>query len=84
MFENPTDSRIALGSLCMKFACCSSPDLTPLDFCLWGWIKSQVYKRKVDTRDEYLARMLDAAAHVKKREDQLGGTTRELRTRVAK
>jgi hypothetical protein len=23
-----------------------SPDLTPLDFCLWGWMKSEVYKEK--------------------------------------
>jgi len=21
-----------------------SPDLTPLDFCLWSWMKSEVYK----------------------------------------
>jgi hypothetical protein len=26
-----------------------SPDLTSLGFCLWGWMKSEVYKRKVDT-----------------------------------
>ena len=26
-----------------------SPDLTPLGFCLWGWMKSEVNKRKVDT-----------------------------------
>ena len=29
-----------------------SPDLTPLDVCLWGWMKSEVYKEKVNTRDE--------------------------------
>ena len=23
-----------------------SPDLTPLDFCLWGWMKSEVYRIK--------------------------------------
>ena len=28
-----------------------SPDLTPLDFCLWGWMKSEVCRREVDTRD---------------------------------
>jgi hypothetical protein len=50
-----------------------SPDLTSLDFYLWGWIK-----------DELLARILDAAARIKKREDQLRRTTRDLRTRVAK
>ena len=26
-----------------------SPDLTPLDFCLRGCIKNDVYKRKADT-----------------------------------
>ena len=29
-----------------------SPDLTMLDFCLWGWMESEVYKRKVATRDD--------------------------------
>jgi hypothetical protein len=55
-----------------------------LDFYLWGWMKREVYKRKVDTRDELLARILDVAACVKRREDQLRRTTRDLRTRVAK
>jgi hypothetical protein len=60
------------------------PHMTAFDFCLWGWMKSEVYNRKVDTRDELLARILDAAARIKKREDQLRRTTRDLRTRVAK
>ena len=47
-------------------------------------MKSEVYKTKVDTRDELLARIFDAAACIKKREDQLRRTTRDLRTRVAK
>jgi hypothetical protein len=59
------------------------PDLTPLDFCLWGWMKSEAYKTKVETRYELVARVWDAAARVKKREDQLRRTTRDLRTRVA-
>ena len=56
----------------------------PLDFCLWVWVESEVYSRRVDTRNELLARILDAAASIKKREDQLRRTTRDLRTRVAK
>lgn len=28
-----------------------SPDLTPLDYCLWGWFKEEVYKVKVGSRD---------------------------------
>jgi len=47
-------------------------------------MKSEVNKIKVDTPDELLARILDPAASVKKREDQLRRTTRDLRTRVAK
>jgi len=39
---------------------------------------------EVDTRDELLACILDAAAHIKKREDQLKSSTRDLRTRFAK
>jgi hypothetical protein len=34
-------------------------------------MKIEVYKLKVDTREELLARILDAAAYIKKREDQL-------------
>ena len=37
-------------------------------------MKSEVYKRKLDTRDELLARILDAAACIKKRGDQLRRT----------
>jgi len=45
---------------------------------------SEAYSRKVDTADELLARILDAAARIKKRDDQLRLTTRDLRTRAAK
>ena len=55
-----------------------------LDFCSWGWMKSEMYKIEVDTADELLASILDAAASIKKRDDQLRLTTRDLRTRVAK
>ena len=42
-----------------------------LDIYLWGWLKSEVYKRKMGTRDELLAGSLDAATRIKEREDQL-------------
>ena len=42
------------------------------------------YNRKVDARDKFLARILDATVCIQKREDQLRLTTRDLRTRVAK
>jgi hypothetical protein len=42
-----------------------SPDLTPLDFCLWGWMKSEVYKEKVNIRDELVAHIMNSAALLK-------------------
>ena len=50
---------------------------------LWVWMKREIYKRKLDTRDEFLARILDAAAGIKNREDQLTRTTRDLRNGIA-
>jgi hypothetical protein len=41
-------------------------------------------KLEVDTRDEWLACILDAAAHIKKPEDQLKSSARDLRTRFSK
>jgi hypothetical protein len=39
---------------------------------MFVWLdESEVYGRKVDTRDELLARILVAAARIEKREDQL-------------
>ena len=61
-----------------------SPDLTPLDFCLWGWMKSEVYRKKLDTRDELLVNIMDVIACIKERQDALRRTTRHVLTRVAK
>jgi len=43
-----------------------------------------VHKRKLDTPDESLARNLDAADDIKKREDQLRRRARELRLQISK
>jgi hypothetical protein len=49
-----------------------SPDRTPLDFCLWEWMKSRVYKENVNTRDELVARIMNSAALLKQeRQDNL-------------
>ena len=47
-------------------------------------MKSEDYKIKVDTADELLASILVVVGCVKRREDQLRRTTRDLHTRVAK
>ena len=61
-----------------------SPDLIPLDFCLWGLMKSEVYRKKVDTRDELLFNILDVIACIKERQDALRRTTRHVFTRFVK
>jgi hypothetical protein len=35
------------------------------DFCLWGWMKSEVYKGKVNARDELVARVTNSAVLLK-------------------
>jgi hypothetical protein len=60
-----------------------SPDLIALDFCLWGWMKSEVYQRRVDIRGELRASIVDADARIKKREGPFTRTIGELRTRVS-
>ena len=45
---------------------------TPLDFCLYEWMKSEVYEEKVNTRDELVARIMNSAALTKQeRQDYL-------------
>jgi len=55
------------------------------DFCLWGWMKSEVYKEKVNTRDELVARIMNSAALLKQeRQDDLRTATRTVAKRVEK
>lgn len=41
-----------------------SPDLTPLDFFLWGHIKTIVYRTSVDSEEELQERILEAMTSV--------------------
>jgi hypothetical protein len=62
-----------------------SPDLTPLDFCLWEWMKSEVYEEKLNTRDELVTRIMNSAALVKQeRQDDLRTATRTVAKRAKK
>jgi len=55
------------------------------DFCLWGWMKSKVYKEKVNTRDELVARIMNSAALIKQeRQDDLRRATHTIAKRVEK
>jgi len=53
------------------------------DFCLWGWMKSEVYKEKVNTRDKLVARIMNSAALIKQeRQDDPRRATRTVAKRV--
>jgi hypothetical protein len=42
-----------------------SPDLTPLDYFIWGHMKTIVYQQKVDTKEELLIRIQNATEFIR-------------------
>ena len=60
-----------------------SPDLSPLDYCVWGWMKELVYGVKVVMRDELLGRILDAADRIRNSQRKLQRATRSVHNRAA-
>jgi hypothetical protein len=55
------------------------------DFCLWGWMISKVYKEKVNTRDEFVSRIMKSAALIKQEhQDDLRRATCTIAKRVEK
>jgi len=55
------------------------------DFCLWGRMKSEVYKENVNTGAELVARIMNSAALIKQeRQDDLRRATRTVDKRVEK
>jgi len=59
-----------------------SPDLSPLDYCVWGWMKELVYSVKVVTRDALLGRILDAADRIRNCQRKLQRATRAVHNRA--
>ncbi|KFM59228.1 hypothetical protein X975_23270, partial [Stegodyphus mimosarum] len=57
-----------------------SPDITPLDFFLWGFVKDNVYRRRVSNMDDLKVRITTAIASVDA--DMLAGTWREIKYRL--
>jgi len=55
------------------------------DFRLWGWVKSEICKEKVNTRDELAARIMNSAALIKQeRQDDLRRATHTIAKGVEK
>ena len=56
-----------------------------LDFCLWGWMKSEVCEVKVNARDELIERIMNSAALIKQEsQDDLRRATRTVAKRIEK
>ena len=56
-----------------------------LDFCLCGWMKSEVYKEEVNTRDELVACIMNSATLIKQeRQDDVRRATHTTAKRVEK
>ena len=54
-------------------------------FCLWGWMKREVYKEKLNTIEELAARIMNSTAVIKQeRQDDLRGATLTVAKRVEK
>ena len=45
-----------------------SPDLTPMDFFIWGEMKCFVYEPPIDIPEELVARVAEAAAIIRERQ----------------
>ena len=61
-----------------------SPDMTPLDFFLWGTMKDLVYATPVDSEEDLVARIVDAAALISERRGVFKAVRRSLHRRYVK
>ena len=60
-----------------------SPDFNPLDFCVWGYMKSLVYEETINTREQLWQRIQNAA-ELFQNEQLLFKIRRSFNKRVAK
>ena len=59
-----------------------SPDLSPLDFYLWGHMKSLVYRTKSNSKQELLEGIMQAAEHIQNKPDLLRKATHSVLQRT--
>ena len=59
-----------------------SPDLTPLDYYLWGHMKILVYETKVDSRAALRDRIFAAAEHIRNHPNNISSATQSLLMRA--
>lgn len=61
-----------------------SPDLTPLDFHLWGHMKSLAYKKKINSKEDLLQQIHEAAQVIKNNPAVLRKATQSVLHRARK
>jgi len=59
-----------------------SPDLTPLDYYLWGHMKTLVYETMVNSRAALRHRIFAAAEHIRNHTDNIASATHSLLMRA--
>ena len=59
-----------------------SPDLIPLDYYLWGHMKTLMYETKVDSRAALRDRIFGAAEHIRNHPDIIASATQSLLMRA--
>ena len=59
-----------------------SPDLTPMDYYLWGHMKTLVYETKVDSRAALRRRVFAAAQHIRNHPHNISSATESLLIRA--
>jgi hypothetical protein len=57
-----------------------SPDLTPLDFFLWGYMQSLVYETPVETQHDRVERIAVAAGTIQ----EISGTFQRVQHNIAR
>ena len=60
-----------------------SPDISPLVYCVWGWMKELVYSVKMVIQDALLGCIVDAADHIRNSQWKLQWATRAFHNRAA-
>ena len=59
-----------------------SPDLTPLDYCLWGHMKTLLYETRVESRAALCDHIFAAAEHIRNHPDNVASATQSLLMRA--
>lgn len=58
-----------------------SPDLTPLDFYVWGRLKSEVYRVPIQNKNHLIARIRESCAAMRANHDEIQRATSAVLTR---